>query len=53
MAIVTSNENLKVFMKNYKKDLSIFDYFFCSFSSGAFASIITTPLDNIKTRLNV
>jgi hypothetical protein len=53
MTIITANENLKVLLKRYKENLSFYDYFLCSFSSGALASILTTPLDNIKTRLNV
>jgi hypothetical protein len=53
MTVVTVNENLKVLMKKFKDKLSILDYFLCSFTSGAMASIITTPLDNIKTRLNI
>lgn len=50
---MATNENLKVFLRKYKEHLSLKDYFICSFASGALASIVTTPLDNIKTRLNI
>lgn len=53
MTVVTVNENLKVLMRKFKNQLSLKDYFLCSFTSGAIASVITTPLDNIKTRLNI
>jgi hypothetical protein len=46
---MATNENLKVFLKKYKDKLTLTDYFLCSSISGAMASIITTPLDNIKT----
>ena len=53
MTVVTVNENLKVLIKSFKETITIKDYFLCASISGAFASIITTPLDNIKTWLNV
>ena len=53
MTVVTVNENLKVLFKKFKENLTIKDYFVCSFTSGAIASVVTTPLDNIKTRLNI
>lgn len=49
MTVVAVNENLKVFFKRFKEKLSLKDYFLCSFLSGAVASIVTSPLDNIKT----
>lgn len=53
MTVVTVNENLKILLKSLKEQITVKDYFLCASISGAFASIITTPLDNIKTRLNV
>lgn len=49
MTIITVNENLKVFLKKFKENLTLKDYFLCSSLSGTMASIVTTPLDNIKT----
>lgn len=54
MIIVSANENLKnILRRNTKKDLNFYQYFMCSSLSGILAACFTTPVDNIKTRLNV
>ena len=52
MATVTSNENFKVLYRKSFGDLSAASYFLCAGLAGAVSALITTPLDNIRTRLN-
>lgn len=53
MLTVFANENLKTFWNKNIGELSIISYFTCAGLAGVFSSIFTTPLDNIKTRLNL
>ena len=53
MITVAANENLKHVYRRRAGEVGFLGYFLCSSSAGAFASLFTTPLDNIKTRLNV
>lgn len=53
MFLVSANENLKVLYKRKYEIIDMKGYFFCAFLSGIISCIITTPFDNIKTRLNV
>lgn len=47
------NENLKFIYKKLNGEHTVLSYFTCAFFSGFVSSIFVTPLDNIKTRLNV
>lgn len=49
---VTANENLRVFYHRFFGDLTLRAYFVCAGMAGAFSAFLTTPLDNIRTRLN-
>ena len=51
-AIVSANENIKVFVKPKEHHNPFVLYFSCAFVAGAIASIITNPMDVIKTKLN-
>ena len=53
MITVTMNENLKNLHVRHIGELKMSSYFLCAGLAGLISSIITTPLDNIKTRLNV
>lgn len=49
--VVCLNENLKTFIKPHKRNYKFFYYFICASISGIIASVLTNPLDVIKTRL--
>ena len=54
MVIVSANENLKnLLRRSTNQDLSFYQYFLCSSFAGVLAASFTTPIDNIKTWLNV
>lgn len=50
---VALNENLKTMYRRYVAELNMTSHFMCASVSGAMSALITTPIDNIKTRLNV
>lgn len=52
-AIVSANENIKVFVKPKESKNPFFYYFIWAFAAGMIASVITNPMDVIKTRLQV
>jgi len=49
--VVCFNENLKAHIKPHKRKYKFFYYFLCASISGVIASILTNPLDVVKTRL--
>ena len=49
--IVCFNENLKTFVKPEKRKNKLFYYFICASISGTIESILTNPMDVLKTRL--
>lgn len=54
MIFVSANENLKTLYRKYvKSDLDTGSYFLCASLSGMISALFTTPIDNLKTRLNV
>lgn len=53
MITVSANENLKQIYQKRIGELSMLGYFMCASTAGVLSSLVTTPLDNIKTRLNV
>ena len=53
MIIVSSNEAIKTMLRTKIDKLEIYHYFISAACSGAISSLLTTPIDNIKTRLNV
>ena len=48
---VTVNENMKKIVQPKKRKYKFISYFYCAAFAGATASIVTCPLDNIKTKL--
>lgn len=53
MITVSANENLKHVYERLFGAHTLPSYFACAGTAGILCSLITTPLDNIKTRLNV
>lgn len=53
MITVSANENLKKVYQTLFGEHTLASYFACAGTAGILCSLITTPLDNIKTRLNV
>lgn len=53
MITVSANENLKKVYSRLFGEHTLLSYFACAGTAGVLCSLITTPLDNIKTRLNV
>lgn len=53
MITVSANENLKKLYERLFGAHTLASYFACAGTAGVLCSLITTPLDNIKTRLNV
>jgi hypothetical protein len=48
---VMINENLKKIVQPKKRKYTFLSYFACAAVAGSFASIVTCPMDNIKTKL--
>ena len=48
---VMVNENIKKVVEPKKRKFKFLSYFFCAAIAGAVASIVTCPMDNIKTKL--
>lgn len=53
MITVSANENFKRIYERLFGPHTLASYFACAGTAGILCSLITTPLDNIKTRLNV
>ena len=48
---VMVNENIKKVVQPKKRKFTFLSYFFCAAIAGSIASLITCPMDNIKTKL--
>ncbi len=48
---VAVNENVKKIIKPKERKFTFLSYFMCAGTAGAVASIVTCPMDNIKTRI--
>jgi hypothetical protein len=48
---VMVNENLKKIVQPKKRKYTFLSYFACAAVAGSFASVVTCPMDNIKTKL--
>lgn len=53
MVTVSANENLKKLYLQRMGKIDMWGYFMCAGTAGITSALVTTPLDNIKTRLNV
>lgn len=49
---VAANENLRFVYKKFVGDLKVHSHFICASVAGMISACLTTPLDNIRTRLN-
>ncbi len=49
--LVALNENLKIYVQPRKRKNRFLSYFLCASVAGCIASVITNPLDVVKTRL--
>jgi hypothetical protein len=45
------NENIKKVVQPKKRKFTFLSYFFCAAIAGSVASLVTCPMDNIKTKL--
>ena len=48
---VMLNENVKKIVQPKKRRFTFLSYFACAALAGSFASVVTCPMDNIKTKL--
>lgn len=48
---VSVNENMKKVVKPKERKFKFLSYFYCAAFAGSIASVVTCPLDNIKTKL--
>lgn len=52
-AIVSANENIKVYAMPKDHENPFIIYFACAFMAGMVAAFVTNPMDVIKTRLQI
>lgn len=51
ISTVVINENMKKIVEPKKRKFKFMSYFFCAAFAGGISSLLTCPMDNIKTRL--